>query len=171
MRQYCCDLRLQENIERYIASAAKFEFYLISKDCRLAKTDSHDNVQGVCWDELAQQLESRKKFHEFDQNSSGFAFFWSDEPKKLMLKSNGGVQELDWRKQDGGASELDGWLALLTTRLHRLRCNVAHGSKALPPQGDQTRSKQFLLAGWALMSWIAEVCWEEPDWEKTLVFY
>ncbi|XHE55344.1 hypothetical protein L0Z66_00660 [Phaeobacter sp. BS34] len=132
---YHSDLCLHKNIERYIASAAKFEFYLIFKDYRFAKTDSYGNVKGVCWDALASELESTKSFCEFDISRGGFAYFEDSEPKKLMLNcSHCEKPELVWSDQADGTTVLDGWLTLLTSRLHRLRCNVAHGSKAFPPK-------------------------------------
>lgn len=159
---------LEEQIARFMLRVSKFEFYLVNADRDLARTISVkglDIIAGINWSRLAQRLESRQPFSQFDFGKSPFGIFKDTAPQYLIKRSDG---RLTWDSDD---EPIESWERFITRSFAQLRNNVAHGNKGqMTAPFTHDRTEKFLRAGFAFIEFIAEEVFGDPTWETPIAF-
>ncbi|MEI3854975.1 MULTISPECIES: hypothetical protein [unclassified Ensifer] len=155
---------MESELSQYMTRAAKFEFFLISCDPSLARTDGDlRKVTGVQWDVVGQRIETMFPFASFDFEHTPFSIFASEPPQFLVVRDD---QRLEW---DSDTDAVNSWDRLLSRSFAQLRNNIAHGSKRHPPRPfTHGRTPAFLKAGHALIDFIAAYVFNRSDWEQPL---
>lgn len=158
---------VEMKITNYLVRCAKFEFYLINKNCSYAKTEDMGplkKVTGIDWSKLAADLERKYTFAEFDFVQNGFDFLKVNRPQYLVLNGGG----LKW---DSDTIDIQSWILLLSKSFAQLRNNIAHGNKSLLPSPfTEKRTEYFIDAGNALMDFIVNDFYNCQDWDGPIHF-
>jgi len=157
---------VEEEISHYMLRVAKFEFFLVSTDINLAHVSgANQAILGVNWTRLAQHVEHRYPFAQFDFDHPPIRIFKETAPQFLVQSDHGGV------KWDSDDVFIDSWDRLFSRSFAQLRNNIAHGNKALMPTAfTYERTGQFIAAGHALMDFVGQAIFNRGDWDGPIVF-
>lgn len=93
---------MEEKISQYMLRMGKFEFFLVSMDIELAHVSgANQAVMGVNWTRLAQRVENRYPFAQFDFDHPPIQMFKETAPQflvKSFQKLGGNVLQMkDWQ--------------------------------------------------------------------------
>lgn len=153
---------MELDIAMLMARMAKFEFFMIKSDKKLAQVNGAGKVEGFQYCILANRIENVVPFNTFDFNASGFHVFKNEPPQYLIFRD----ETLKW---DSDQIEINSWKMLLTRSYAQLRNNLAHGSKSLQAaQFTHDRTPIYLKAGDAMIDFIASKVFLSPHWEGQL---
>ena len=157
---------MEEKISRFMLAAAKFEFFLVNRDIRLARVANVrglDVVVGVNWAAIAACIEARFPFVDVDFAQRGFSIFKETAPQYLTVGRGGAL------KWDSDDIPIDSWDKLLSRSFAQLRNNVAHGNKhQMASPFTYGRTVEFLQAGHTLMDFVAIQVFGETDWNTPI---
>ncbi len=157
---------MDEKIARFMLKVSKFEFFLINTDINLARIHkTTGNVIGLDWARLADVVEAKNPFSEFDFQQTAFSMLKDTTPQYLVITPE---RRLKWDSDD---QPIDSWERLLLRSFAQLRNNIAHGNKAqMPAPFTHDRTTGFLNAGDALIEFIAEHVFHDPGWQTPIEF-
>ncbi len=157
---------MEEMISQYMLRMGKFEFFLVSMDIELAHVSgANQAVMGVNWTRLAQRVENRYPFAQFDFDHPPIRMFKETAPQFLVKSDRGGL------KWDSDDAAIDSWDRLFSRSFAQLRNNIAHGNKALMPAAfTHERTEQFIAAGHALMDFVGQAIFHYGDWDGPIAF-
>ncbi|WP_146165120.1 hypothetical protein [Mycoplana dimorpha] len=91
---------------------------------------------------------------------------FKDSAPQFLVKADDG--RLKW---DSDEAVIDSWDRLFSRSFAQLRNNIAHGNKALMPAAfTHERTEKFLVAGHALMDFVAQAIFFRTDWDGPIAF-
>ncbi|KSV75983.1 hypothetical protein N185_16175 [Sinorhizobium sp. GW3] len=151
---------MEDKISEFMLRVAKFEFFLINADIDLAHVETATGIiKGLNWTRLAQRVEDKYPFATFDFDNPPIRMLKETAPQYLVKSVEG---RLKWDSDDEAIAS---WDLLLNRSFAQLRNNIAHGNKGLlPAPFTQRRTDRFLIAGHALMEFVAVTVLGYPDW-------